>query len=78
MITYNGADYYDKTGEFGQVKTGQRADLLLLEGNPLSNIENISKVDSVMVGGRLYSKVERSKLLEALKEKHSVKAGSAK
>lgn len=38
-------------GEFGVVAPGARADLLLLEGNPLSDIRNAFSLDGVMVRG---------------------------
>jgi hypothetical protein len=43
---------------FGTVSPGQRADLLLLEANPLVNIDNISQIAGVMVRGRWWSKGE--------------------
>lgn len=39
------------TGDFGRVELGQRADLLLLEANPLVNIGNVAKRVGVMVNG---------------------------
>lgn len=41
---------------FGTVATGQRADLLLLEANPLDVIDNISQIAGVMVRGRWLSR----------------------
>jgi imidazolonepropionase-like amidohydrolase len=37
---------------FGTVAAGQRADLLLIEGNPLENLDHVSKRAGVMVRGR--------------------------
>lgn len=37
--------------ELGRVVVGARADLLLLEANPLSNIENAKRIDGVVLGG---------------------------
>ena len=47
---------------FGAVSPGQRADLLLLDANPLAKIENISQVTGVTVRGRWLSKGELEKL----------------
>jgi imidazolonepropionase-like amidohydrolase len=40
--------------EVGTLEPGKRADLILVEGNPLQNIHDIRKVRQVMTGGRLY------------------------
>jgi imidazolonepropionase-like amidohydrolase len=39
------------TGDFGRIELGQRADLLLLEANPLDDVANVSKRVGVMVHG---------------------------
>lgn len=39
------------TGDFGKIELGQRADLLLLEANPLTDVSNVSKRVGVMVNG---------------------------
>lgn len=41
---------------FGTLSLGQRADLLLLDGNPLIEIDNISRIVGVTVRGRWLSK----------------------
>jgi imidazolonepropionase-like amidohydrolase len=50
--TRNVARYYDAEAEFGTVAQGKRADLLLLEGNPLADIRNVARRAGVMVNGR--------------------------
>jgi imidazolonepropionase-like amidohydrolase len=39
-------------GDFGVVRKGARADLVLLARNPLENIENVASIEKVMVAGR--------------------------
>ena len=39
----------------GTVEPGKRADLLLVDGNPLDDIRNLRRVVSVVSAGRLYS-----------------------
>ncbi|HWC72922.1 MAG TPA: amidohydrolase family protein [Gemmatimonadales bacterium] len=46
------ARYFGAEQEFGTVAAGERADLLLLEANPLANLSNITKRAGVMVNGR--------------------------
>lgn len=40
--------------EVGTIETGKRADLIILDANPLEAISNIRKVRSVITNGRLY------------------------
>ena len=40
--------------EIGTIEAGKRADLLVLDANPLENISNIRRVRSVMANGVLY------------------------
>lgn len=38
----------------GTVEPGKRADVILIDGNPLENISNIRKVDTVFAAGKMY------------------------
>jgi len=38
----------------GTIEVGKRADVILVDGNPLENISDIRKVSSVFAGGRMY------------------------
>jgi imidazolonepropionase-like amidohydrolase len=40
--------------ELGTVEVGKRADLILVDGDPLANISNLRKVSRVITGGRMY------------------------
>jgi imidazolonepropionase-like amidohydrolase len=44
----------EKPDAFGTVAEGQRADLVLLEGNPLENLDALTRRVGVMVRGRWY------------------------
>jgi imidazolonepropionase-like amidohydrolase len=50
--TRNIARYYGAEREFGTVTVGRRADLILLEANPLSDVANVARRAGVMVNGR--------------------------
>ncbi len=41
-------------GEVGAIEVGKRADLIVLDANPLENISNIRKIRSVVTQGRLF------------------------
>ena len=46
------------TGEntFGSIEVGKRADLILVNGNPLEDVANVKNIQGVMAAGRWYSK----------------------
>lgn len=54
--TLNGARVLHIGDTRGTVSPGKTADLLLLDKNPLENIDNINTVSLVIKGGRLYKK----------------------
>jgi tetratricopeptide (TPR) repeat protein len=49
--TVNPARYFGKSGESGTIEVGKRADLVLLQRNPLESISNTREIVGVMVGG---------------------------
>jgi imidazolonepropionase-like amidohydrolase len=40
--------------EVGTIETGKRADVIIVNGNPLENISNTRKLKFVVAQGRLY------------------------
>jgi imidazolonepropionase-like amidohydrolase len=64
--TRNVAVFLGNLEEAGTLEVGKRADLILLEGNPLSDISNISRRAGVMVGGWWLSRAEIDRRLAAL------------
>lgn len=50
--TRNAAEVLNAANDFGTVSVGKRADLILVEGNPLENINQFSKQSGVMIRGR--------------------------
>ena len=52
--TQNGADYIGIGHDIGSLKEGKLADLIVLDKNPLENIQNTNSVKYTMVNGRLY------------------------
>ena len=65
--TVNVAKYFNLNNT-GMIKTGYVSDLVLLEGNPLENIENTKKIAGVMLGKHWISKQEITTELKKLEK----------
>jgi hypothetical protein len=50
-------------GDFGTVEAGKRADLVLVQNNPLSDVANIKKLRGVMASGRWYSEDDLDRMI---------------
>jgi cytosine/adenosine deaminase-related metal-dependent hydrolase len=66
MGTRNVAEHFGAADQFGTVAVGKRADLVLLEANPLDDVSNWSKRAGVMVRGKWYDKGEINRRLVEL------------
>jgi imidazolonepropionase-like amidohydrolase len=64
--TANVAEFYGQSEEFGTVAVGRRADLILLDANPLQNVANVARTAGVMVRGRWVPASEIASRLAAL------------
>jgi hypothetical protein len=68
--TKNAGDFVAKTipGQvpFGTVAMGQRADLILVPGNPLENLEHLKRLQGVMVRGRWWTSARIAEMRDAL------------
>lgn len=52
--TINGANYLGTADEIGSLEKGKLADLIIMDKNPLEDIQNSNSVMYTMVNGRLY------------------------
>ncbi len=57
-------DYFGEN--FGTVAVGEGADLILVDGNPLEDIKNVSRISGVMARGRYLSREEIQARLSAI------------
>ena len=73
--TRNVAEYAAKDlkldGKFGTVAVGNRADLLLLDANPLSDVRNVARRAGVMVRGRWLPAAELDRMLAEMAARNS-------
>jgi imidazolonepropionase-like amidohydrolase len=66
------AECLDATDEFGAVAVGLRADLLLLDANPLDDVANAARRVGVMARGKWLSAPELHQMLENFSSKNKV------
>jgi len=62
--TRNPAIYLGLSDLVGTVEIGKKADLVLLEANPLENISNTKRINAVVVNGKLIPRVTLDKMLK--------------
>jgi imidazolonepropionase-like amidohydrolase len=67
--TINPAIFLNKQKDLGSVETGKLADLVLLDANPLENISNTRKINSVIVNGKLLNRKDLDNLLMLARER---------
>ena len=62
--TLNPAIVLKKTNELGSVEVGKMANLVLLDANPLENIDNTRRISTVVLKGKVFNRTQLDKLLE--------------
>ena len=53
IATYNAACFFDKQNEWGSITKNKKANLVLLDKNPLENIANMKTVNTVILNGQV-------------------------
>jgi hypothetical protein len=75
MTTLYGAQFFSRESSDGSVEEGKNANLVLLDGNPIENVQNLHRIQGVVRAGRYFSKED----LEGLKKRaleHTAQSGA--
>ena len=70
--TRNAAEFLGTLDEVGTVERGKRADLVILDGNPLEDIANTKRIHAVIVNGRVVSKQQIDAMLSDIEKANRV------
>jgi imidazolonepropionase-like amidohydrolase len=68
--TRDAAECLGELDEFGTISAGLRADLILIEDNPLEDVGNAARLNGVMARGRWFPQSELQAMLDALAINH--------
>jgi imidazolonepropionase-like amidohydrolase len=69
--TINGAQYFNITDKTSTISVGKKADLVLLDKNPLENIAALRSVNSVIANGHYHNRESLDSMLKAARETKS-------
>jgi imidazolonepropionase-like amidohydrolase len=64
--TLNPAQFLGLENEAGTVQEGKRANLVLLDADPLEEIQNTRKIGAVVLNGRLFTRADLDELLKKI------------
>jgi imidazolonepropionase-like amidohydrolase len=67
--TLNPAEFLGREKELGSIAVGKRADLVLLERNPLNDIRNTTSVWGVIRAGQYFDRAELDRMLETVRKR---------
>jgi imidazolonepropionase-like amidohydrolase len=65
------AEWLGVSGDRGTIVVGKRADLVLLDADPLANVANTRKIAGVFLSGRWISRAELDKMMADLSRRNS-------
>lgn len=66
--TINGARFFNVDDFYGTVEEGKSSDLLILDANPLEDITNTQKINTLILGNRVFAKSDLENMLENIRE----------
>jgi imidazolonepropionase-like amidohydrolase len=60
------AAFMEMDAEVGTIEVGKRADLVLLDADPLADVTNTRRIDTVIANGRVFDSATRARLLSEI------------
>jgi len=75
--TTNPAAFFKLDRERGTIAAGMAADLVLLDANPLADIDNVRRVRAVVLGGRVFERADLDRLLAGVAAQVRTRSGCA-
>ena len=66
--TINGAKFLKVDDFYGSLEEGKSSDLLILDANPLIDIGNTQRINTLLMGPKIYSKQDLNAMLESVKK----------
>lgn len=69
--TYNVGEYFVDKDQFGTIKEGSRADLILLPGNPLTDLSVVVNHNGVLIRGHWLSREEINQKLKEIEQAYN-------
>lgn len=67
--TINGARFLEVDDFYGSLKAGKSGDLLILNNNPLEDINNTQNISRMVLQGNIFSKADMDALLESVRKR---------
>ena len=64
----SGPAYFGLEEEYGSIRTGKKANMILLHANPLEKIEHTLRIESVIVDGKYLPRTELDRMLKEIKD----------
>lgn len=59
------AEYLHRQSDLGELRKGRIADLVLLDANPIADIANTRRIDTVILGGKVYGRAALDAMIQS-------------
>jgi imidazolonepropionase-like amidohydrolase len=68
-VTIRPAEFLARAGDFGQIAAGKRANMVLLDADPLADIRNTTQIQAVWFQGKYFDRAALDALLANAKHR---------
>ncbi len=77
MTTLNGAKFLRRESSMGSVAEGKNADLVLLRGNPIADVNNLDNIATVVMKGKVFQSADLQKMKDDVAAAYATQAPPA-